>query len=94
MRRKILDPKRKRRPTIIEQIVTSPGYPDLKPATVEVGLMLLLRMPDRNPVVKSSQRELRAMTGYADFEPIKTAIKELQSIGCRSRCKRAALLPV
>jgi len=39
--RKVVDPKRARKPTIIEQIVTSPGYPDLKAATVKVGLMLL-----------------------------------------------------
>src|ERR1019366_6118830 len=33
------------------------------------------------PVVKLSQRELKGMTGYGDFAPIKTAIEELQSIG-------------
>ena len=81
MSRKVVDPKRQRKPTIIEQIVTSPGYPDLKAATVKVGMMLLAQMPEKDPVVKLSQRELRAMTGYADFEPIKTAIEELQSIG-------------
>ena len=79
--RKVVDPKRARKPTIIEQIVTSPGYPDLKAATVKVGLMLLAQMPEKDPVVKLSQRELRAMTGYGDFKPIKTAIEELQSIG-------------
>jgi len=81
MTRKIVDTKRKRKPTIIEQIVGSPGYRDLKPATVKVGFALLSNMPEDDPVAKFSQRELRAMTGYADFEPIKTAIKELQSIG-------------
>jgi hypothetical protein len=81
MSRKVVDPKRQRKPTIIEQIVTSPGYPDLKAATVKVGMMLLAQMPEKDPVVKLSQRELRAMTGYADFEPIKTAIEELQGIG-------------
>jgi hypothetical protein len=81
MSRKVVDPKRRRKPTIIEQIVTSPGYPDLKAATVKVGMMLLSQMPEKDPVVKLSQRELRAMTGYADFEPIKTAIEELQGIG-------------
>jgi hypothetical protein len=81
MTRKIVDPRRARKPTIIEQIVTSPGYPDLKPATIKVGLMLLAQMPEKDPVVKLSQRELLGMTGYSDFKPIKTAIQELQSIG-------------
>jgi hypothetical protein len=47
---------------------------------VKVGFALLSNMPEDDPVA-NSQRELRAMTGYADFEPIKTAIKQLQSIG-------------
>ena len=81
MTRKVVDTKRKRKPTVIEQIVGSPGYRDLKPATVKVGFALLSNMPEDDPVAKFSQRELRAMTGYADFEPIKTAIEELQSIG-------------
>jgi len=81
MTRKVVDPRRARKPTIIEQIVTSPGYPDLKPATVKVGLMLLAQMPEKDPVVKFSQRELAEMAGYGDCEPVKTAIEELQSIG-------------
>jgi hypothetical protein len=81
MTRKIVDPRRARKPTIIEQIVTSPGYPDLKPATVKVGLMLLAQMPEKDPVVKFSQRELAEMAGYGDCEPIKTAIQELRNIG-------------
>ena len=81
MTRKVVDPKRKRKPTIIELIIASPGYPGLKPATVKVGFPLLSNMPEDDPVAKFSQRELRAMTGYADFKPIKTAIEELQSIG-------------
>src|SRR5208282_2720488 len=81
MARKVVDTKRKRKPTIIEHIVDSPGYRDLKPATVKVGLMLLAQMPEKDPVVKLSQRELLGMTGYADFKPIKTANEELQSIG-------------
>jgi DNA primase len=40
MTRKVVDTKRKRKPTIIEQIIASPGYRDLKPATVKAGLML------------------------------------------------------
>jgi hypothetical protein len=81
MKRRIVDPSRKKKPTIIQQIVDSPGYPDLKPATVKVGLMLLSKMPEDEPVVRFSQRELMRMTGYGDFVPIKTAIEELQSIG-------------
>jgi len=81
MRRKIVDPKRKTKPTIIEQIVYSPGYRDLKPATVKVGLMLLAQMPEEDPVVKFSQRELAEMAGYQDSEPIKRAIDELERIG-------------
>jgi len=81
MTRKVVDTKRKRKPTIIEQIVDSPGYRDLKPATVKVGLMLLAQMPEKDPVVKFSQRELAEMAGYGDCEPVKTAIQELQSIG-------------
>jgi len=81
MKRRIVDTKRKRKPTIIEQIMDSPGYPDLKPATVKVGFALLSNMPEDDPVVKFSQRELLGITGYRDFEPIKTAIEELQSIG-------------
>ena len=49
MSRKVVDPKRQRKPTIIEQIVSSPGYPDVKPATVKVGLMLLAQMPEKDP---------------------------------------------
>jgi len=81
MKRRIVDPSRKKKFTIIQQIVNSPGYPDLKPATVKVGLLLLSMMPEDEPVVKFSQRELMRMTGYGDFVPIKTAIEELQSIG-------------
>ena len=81
MNRRIVDPKRKRKPTIIEQIIASPGYRDLKPATVKVGLMLLAQMPEEDPVVKFSQRELAQMAGYQDSEPIKRAIDELQRIG-------------
>ena len=81
MKRRIVDPSRKKKPTIIQQILDSPGYPDLKPATVKVGLALLSQMPEDEPVVKLSQRELKGMTGYGDFAPIKTAIEELQSIG-------------
>ena len=81
MTRKIVDTKRKRKPTIIEQIVDSPGYPDLKPGTVKVGFTLLRNMPEDDPVAKFSQRELLAMIGYGDFKAIKTAIEELQSIG-------------
>jgi hypothetical protein len=81
MTRKVVDSKRKRKPTTIEQIVDSPGYRDLKPATVKVGLMLLAQMPEKDPVVKFSQRELAQMAGYGDCEPVKTAIEELQSIG-------------
>ena len=81
MKRRIVDTSRKKRPTIIQQILDSPGYPDLKPATVKVGLMLLSKMPEDEPVVEFSQRELKGMTGYGDFVPIKTAIEELQSIG-------------
>jgi hypothetical protein len=79
MQRKIVAPSRKKKPTIIEQILDSPGYAALKPATVKVGLALLSKMPEKNPVVKLSQRELMGMTGYKDFEPIKKAIEELQS---------------
>jgi len=81
MNRKVVDPKRGKKPTIIDQIVTSPGYSDLKAATVKVGFMILAQMPEKDPVVKLSQRKLRAMTGYGDFKPIKTAIEELQIIG-------------
>jgi hypothetical protein len=81
MKRRIVDTSRKKRPTIIQQILDSSGYPDLKPATVKVGLMLLSQMPEDEPVVEFSQRELKGMTGYGDFVPIKTAIEELQSIG-------------
>jgi hypothetical protein len=81
MKRKIVDTKRKRQPTIIEQIIASPGYRDLQPATVKVGLMLLTQMPEDDPVVRFSQRELAEMAGYGDSEPIKRAIEELQSIG-------------
>jgi predicted transcriptional regulator len=81
MNRKIVDLKRKRKPTIIEQVIASPGYRDLKPATVKVGLMLLAQMPEEDPVVKLSQRELAEMAGYQDSEPIKRAIDELERIG-------------
>ena len=81
MKRSIVDPSRRKKPTIIQQIVDSPGYPELKPAAVKVGLMLLSKMPEDEPVVEFSQRELKGMTGYGDFVPIKTAIEELQSIG-------------
>jgi hypothetical protein len=81
MKRRIVDPKRKKKPTIIENILESPGYPDLKPATVKVGFALLGNMPKVNTVVKFSQRELLQMTGYGDFKPIRTAIEELQRIG-------------
>jgi hypothetical protein len=81
MKRRIVDPSRKKKPTIIQQILDSPGYADLKPATVKVGLALLRQMSEDEPVVKLSQRELMRMTGYGDFEPIKKAIEELQSIG-------------
>jgi hypothetical protein len=81
MNRRIVDTKRKRKPTIIEQIIASPGYRDLKPATVKVGLMLLAQMPEDDPVVKFSQRELAEMAGYKDSEPIKGAIDELERIG-------------
>ena len=81
MKRRIVDTSRKKKPTIIQQILDSPGYRDLKPATVKVGLALLSQMPEKEPVVKLSQRELKGMTGYGDFAPIKTAIEELQSIG-------------
>lgn len=81
MKRRIVDTSRKKKPTIIQQILDSPGYPALKPATVKVGLALLSQMPEKEPVVKLSQRELKGMTGYGDFAPIKTAIEELQSIG-------------
>ena len=43
--------------------------------------MLLSKMPEDEPVVKFSQRELMRMTGYGDFVPIKSAIAELQRIG-------------
>jgi hypothetical protein len=81
MKRRIVDPSRKKQPTIIQQILSSPGYSDLKPATVKVGLLLLSKMPEDEPVVKFSQRELMRMTGYGDFVPIKSAIAELQRIG-------------
>jgi hypothetical protein len=81
MKRRIVDTSRKKKPTIIQQILDSPGYRDLKPATVKVGLALLSQMPEDEPVVKLSQRELKGMTGYGDFAPIKAAIEELQSIG-------------
>jgi hypothetical protein len=81
MKRRIVDPARKKKPAIIQQILTSPGYSELKPSTVKVGLLLLSMMPEDEPVVNLSQRELMRMTGYGDFVPIKTAIGELQSIG-------------
>ena len=81
MKRRIVDPARKKKPTIIQQILTSPGYRDLKPSTVKVGFLLLSMMLEDEPVVNLSQRELMRMTGYGDFVPIKTAIGELQSIG-------------
>ena len=81
MRRRIVDLKQKRKPTTIEQILHSPGYRDLKPATVKVGLALLASMPDDDPVASYSQRELMDLTGYGDFRPIRAAIQELQSIG-------------
>jgi hypothetical protein len=52
----------------------------LKPATVKVGFALLGNMPKVNTVVKFSQRELLQMTGHGDFNPIRTAIEELQRI--------------
>ena len=41
MKRRIVDPSRKKKPTIIQQMADSPGYAELKPATVKVGLALL-----------------------------------------------------
>jgi hypothetical protein len=75
-----VDTKRERQPTIIEQIVDSSGYPELKPATVKVGFTSLSNMPQDEPVAKFSQRELLGITGYGGFKA-KAAIEELQSIG-------------
>ena len=73
-----------------QEIVKSPRYAGLQPATVKVGLALLSHIPDKELSIDLSQRELLQMSGYKRFSVISKAVEELQTIGVLSVDKHGA----
>lgn len=92
-KRSLAEPRGKKKPSIIRQILNSPGYAGLGPATVKVGFRLLSLMPEKDPVVEPTQRELRELAGYGDFVPTKKSIEELQVIGVLTVQKHGLVMP-